>query len=113
MPVGHVPVGLLALHLRHENWDSVGAWRVHDPVKGILYHVLATFSGGLSKSNLQRFAFIVQRPLSPALPAGYYRRSLKVDPKQRPAYINLIGSLERNEPGHQDQRRLMEGAWFG
>lgn len=29
---------------------------------------------------------------------GYYRRSLKVDPKQRPAYINLIGSLERNEP---------------
>lgn len=29
---------------------------------------------------------------------SYYRRSLKVDPKQRPAYINLIGSLERNEP---------------
>jgi len=30
--------------------------------------------------------------------AAYYRRCLKVDPKQRPAYINLIGSLERNEP---------------
>ncbi|CAJ1396847.1 unnamed protein product [Effrenium voratum] len=31
---------------------------------------------------------------------SYYRRSLKVDPKQRPAYINLIGSLERNEPAN-------------
>jgi len=30
--------------------------------------------------------------------ASYYRRCLKVDPKQRPAYINLIGCLERNEP---------------
>lgn len=27
-----------------------------------------------------------------------YRRCLKVDPKSRPGYINIIGSLERNEP---------------
>eukprot|EP00439_Symbiodinium_sp_Y106_P058168 s635_g8.t1 len=31
---------------------------------------------------------------------SYYRKSLKTDPKQRPAYINLIGSLERNEPAN-------------
>lgn len=29
---------------------------------------------------------------------SYYRRCLKVEAKQRPAYINLIGCLERNEP---------------
>lgn len=50
---------------------------------------------------------------------GYYRRCLKVDPKQRPAYINLIGSLERNEPrGWYDEvhevaaQAVKNGIWY-
>ncbi|CAK9051812.1 Aspartyl/asparaginyl beta-hydroxylase (Aspartate beta-hydroxylase) (ASP beta-hydroxylase) (Peptide-aspartate beta-dioxygenase) [Durusdinium trenchii] len=50
---------------------------------------------------------------------SYYRRSLKVDPKQRPAYINLIGSLERNEPAnwYEDVHELAiaavkNGIWY-
>jgi len=51
--------------------------------------------------------------------AGYYRRCLKVDPRQRPAYINLIGSLERNEPkGWYDEIQntavvaVKQGIWY-
>lgn len=50
---------------------------------------------------------------------GYYRRCLKVDPKQRPAYINLIGSLERNEPAgwYEDVQdvavaAVQHGIWY-
>lgn len=50
---------------------------------------------------------------------AYYRRALKVDPKQRPAYINLIGCMERNEPAgwYQDVHEIAvnavkNGIWY-
>jgi len=50
---------------------------------------------------------------------GYYRRCLEVDARQRPAYINLIGTLERNEPEgwYEDvqalaQRAVRHGIWY-
>jgi aspartate beta-hydroxylase len=50
---------------------------------------------------------------------AYYRRCLKVDAKQRPAYINLIGCLERNEPNgwyddvHEVARAgVKHGIWY-
>lgn len=50
---------------------------------------------------------------------AYYRRAIKVDPQQRPAYINLIGCLERNEPSgwYQDvheiaQSAVKNGIWY-
>lgn len=50
---------------------------------------------------------------------GYYRRCLKVDPKQRAAHINLIGTLERNEPAgwYEDVQQIavtavQHGVWY-
>jgi len=50
---------------------------------------------------------------------SYYRRCLKVDPKQRPGYINLIGCLERNEPSgwYEDVQQIAasavkNGIWY-
>lgn len=51
--------------------------------------------------------------------SSYYRKCLKLDPKNRPAYINLIGNLERNEPAgwYNDVHELAttavrQGIWF-
>jgi len=50
---------------------------------------------------------------------AHYRRCLKVDPKNKPGYINLIGCIERNEPsGWYDEVHALasqaarNGIWY-
>jgi len=72
--------------------------KLHDKVKFAASPMtrIPTLEDGVPASKLVPIAQYLEMFSKAAI--DNYRKCLKVDPKQRAAYINLIGCLERNEP---------------